>query len=191
MRRLAFILVLAIAGCATDRATRARSSPAPLEDFDQRVTRYVEVHKDLTSKLPAVRDKAEPERIVEHQARLQSALVEARRGAKQGDIFTPAVRPYFERLVKAELGGPANQPAREAVNESNPRGGEEASSKRVPLAVNAVYPKGAPLTTVPPSLLFKLPTLPEQLEFRFVGKALILRDTVANVVVDYLPGVVP
>ena len=191
MRTLALILVLATTGCAGERATRARSSLSPLDEFNQRVSRYVELHKDLASKLPEIKDKAEPERIVEHQAHLQRALMQARRSAKQGDIFTPAVRPYFERLVKAELSGPANKAAREAVNESNPRGGEEASSKRVQLAVNAVYPKGAPLTTVPPSLLLKLPKLPEQLEFRFVGKAFILRDTVANIIVDYLPGVMP
>jgi hypothetical protein len=177
-------------GCAMKTATRARSV-TPLDEFNQRVGRYAELHKELASKLPPLKDKAEPERIIEHQKLLQRAIIEARRGAKQGDIFIPAIRPHFQSLVKAELKGAVNKPAREAIKESNPRGGEEASPKPVPLAVNAVYPKEAPLTTVPPSLLLKLPKLPEQLEFRFVGKALILRDTMATIIVDYLPDVMP
>ena len=32
---------------------------------------------------------------------------------------------------------------------------------------NAPYPEGAPLSTVPPDLLAKLPKLPEPLEYRF------------------------
>jgi hypothetical protein len=43
---------------------------------------------------------------------------------------------------------------------------------------------------VPPSLLMALPTLPETLEFRFVGRSLILRDTKANLIVDLMPDVV-
>jgi hypothetical protein len=44
---------------------------------------------------------------------------------------------------------------------------------------------------VPPSLLLKLPLLPEQVRYRFVGRAFILRDTEANVILDYIPDVVP
>ena len=39
------------------------------------------------------------------------------------------------------------------------------------------------------SVLMALPTLPKELEFRFVGRDLILRDTHANLIVDFLPNV--
>jgi hypothetical protein len=45
------------------------------------------------------------------------------------------------------------------------------------------------LQTFPPTLLANLPKLPPELEYRFVDNALILRDTKANVVVDFLPDV--
>ena len=51
---------------------------------------------------------------------------------------------------------------------------------------NAPYPEGAPLSTVPPDLLAKLPKLPEPLEYRFVGGHLILHDSDASLVVDFL-----
>jgi len=60
----------------------------------------------------------------------------------------------------------------------------------VNLAVNGVYPTTAPLSTVPPSVLMALPTLPKELEYRFVGRNLILRDTVANLIVDFIPNVI-
>ncbi len=55
------------------------------------------------------------------------------------------------------------------------------------MKVNARYPEDAPLPTVPPNLLASLPQLPEDLEYRILGRNLILRDVHANVIVDFLP----
>ena len=35
-----------------------------------------------------------------------------------------------------------------------------------------------------------LPNLPEQLEYRIVGKNLIIRDVEANIVVDFVPNAI-
>jgi hypothetical protein len=53
------------------------------------------------------------------------------------------------------------------------------------LKVNARYPADAPLPTVPPNLLANLPQLPEDLEYRIIGRDLILRDVHANLIVDF------
>jgi hypothetical protein len=71
------------------------------------------------------------------------------------------------------------------LDEGNPKSPE--STAAVDLSINAPYPAKAPLSTVPPSVLMALPTLPKELEFRFVGRNLILRDTKANMIVDVLP----
>ncbi len=60
-----------------------------------------------------------------------------------------------------------------------------------PPAVNADYPESAALATVPPLILVNLPRLPDGLEYRFMGRDLILRDREANVIVDFIPGAVP
>ena len=57
---------------------------------------------------------------------------------------------------------------------------------RCRLKVNAKYPRRAPLPTVPPNLLARLPQLPEDVEYRIVGKDLILRDVDANIIVDFI-----
>jgi hypothetical protein len=56
----------------------------------------------------------------------------------------------------------------------------------VPLKVNAPYPEGKALPTVPASLLMNLPKLPTELDYRIVGKHLILRDTGADLIVDFM-----
>ena len=61
----------------------------------------------------------------------------------------------------------------------------------VPLRVNESYPESVPLQTTPPSLLRNLPKLPPELEYRVVGRALVLRDTGANLIVDLLPNALP
>jgi hypothetical protein len=50
--------------------------------------------------------------------------------------------------------------------------------------VNDTYSKVRPLATMPPNLLLRLPDLPPDLEYRFVGRHLILRDARANLIVD-------
>src|SRR5207342_3447357 len=62
---------------------------------------------------------------------------------------------------------------------------------KVPPAINTDYPTILPLATVPPGLLLKLPTLPADLEYRFLGRHLILRDIKANLIVDFIPDAVP
>ena len=60
-----------------------------------------------------------------------------------------------------------------------------------PPAVNTPYPENAPLATVPPLILVNLPRLPDGLEYRFMGRHLILRDQPSNLIIDFVPGAVP
>ena len=48
-----------------------------------------------------------------------------------------------------------------------------------------------PLATVPPLILNRLQPLPDGLEYRFMGRDLILRDSKANLIVDFVHEAVP
>jgi hypothetical protein len=63
-------------------------------------------------------------------------------------------------------------------------------SGSVPLKVNAKYPDGLPRPTLPANLLLNLPSLPKGLEYRIVGKHLVLLDIDANLIVDYIPNAI-
>jgi hypothetical protein len=57
--------------------------------------------------------------------------------------------------------------------------------------INMRYPVGQPLVTFPPNLLKQLHQLPEDLEYRFVGRDLILRDVKSNTIVDVIRHAIP
>jgi hypothetical protein len=63
--------------------------------------------------------------------------------------------------------------------------------KDVAIGANMVYPPQLPLATFPGKLLKALPELPKGLEYRIVGRHLILRDVTGNVIVDILRDVFP
>jgi hypothetical protein len=64
-------------------------------------------------------------------------------------------------------------------------------TKGVPLRINYPYPETKAMSLVPPSLLLNLPQLPKQLEYRFVGRHLVLLDERANLIVDFMLNAVP
>jgi hypothetical protein len=112
-------------------------------------------------------------------ARIQTA----RAAAKPGDIFTMESRPVLKRLLRPQLKGPDGAENKAAIKDDNPG--------PMKLKVNQPYPQDEPLSTVPPDILKTLPALPEDIEYRFVGKHLILYDARASLIVDYIPNAIP
>jgi len=160
-----------------------------VQDFNARVKRYVEVRDNAEKSLPKLPDKAEASNITAHRNALTEAVLKARPNAKQGEMFTPDIRPYFSRVIRSEMRGSDGEPAREAIKEGNPRYGE--SSGPVVIQVNHRYPDKQPSSVVPPTLLVRLPALPEGLSYRFVGRDLILRDEKTGLVIDIFPAAAP
>jgi hypothetical protein len=114
------------------------------------------------------------------KATLAARVQATRVNAKQGDIFTPAVRPVFRRLLAPELKGEDGHDAKAVLKDDAPAPGTVA------FKVNAKFPENQPRPTVPASLLLALPPLPAPLEYRIVGQHLLILDTAADLVVDYI-----
>jgi hypothetical protein len=158
---------------------------AIVEDFENRVADYMKVHKTAEATLPSLKKPTEsPEKIQHHQHKLRRAIVAQRAGAVQGNVFTPAIGAEFRRLI-----GIAYQADAKQIRQSLLRG--EPGTRALHIRVNREYPDKAPLQTMPPSLLLNLPSLPPELEYRVVGRDLILRDAGANLIVDVVPSVIP
>jgi hypothetical protein len=69
---------------------------------------------------------------------------------------------------------------------------EDENPGRMPtVKVNDRYPDGVPVTTMPSQLLAALPKLNQHMEYRFIGKKLILVDAGAGMVLDITPDVLP
>jgi hypothetical protein len=153
---------------------------AVMAEFNARVKTYTDLHKKLATGEAAQKQTSDPARIADTKAALAARIQAARASAKHGDIFTPAVRPVFRRLLAPELKGEDGRDAKAVLKDDAPAPGT------VPFKVNAKYPEGQPLPSVPANLLLTLPSLPDPLEYRVVGQHLLLIDTAADLIVDYI-----
>lgn len=158
-----------------------------MADFRKRVDEYVKLHKKAESAAPTeLEEKAKPAEIVTAEQSLAQHIRHTRATAKRGDIFTPATQAMFRRLLRPPLTkGPDAADNKAIIKDDAPE------PKEVPFKVNGDYPKEAPLSTVPPDVLASLPQLPEDIQYRFVGKHLLLYDAKANLIIDFMLNAMP
>ena len=157
-----------------------------LATMNDRVKAYVELHLKIERSLPKLSDEATQEQIVSNQRAFEVLLRKARATAKPGDIFTPEARPIIKRLLATVFGGPEGKELKASIMDENP-----VDPVALKLIVNGRYPDTVPLTTVPPQVLQTLPQLTEDLEYRFIGDWLILLDTHAHVIADFIDNALP
>src|SRR5215471_18287353 len=175
---------LTSSGQGTPSEKEQAEDAAGFKEFSDHVQQYVQLHKSVESTLPSLKPTDRPEMIAAHQEALARKIREARPHAQVGDIFTSKVREAFRHAIRGEFQGPHAPHARATIRQGDP-------VKEVHLRVNQVYPKAVPYTTVPPTLLLKLPKLPPEVVYRIVGRDLVLLDDKANLVVDLIPEVIP
>ena len=144
-------------------------------EFSKRVQSYFELRSRLQDGLPPLRITKDVAEIRRTQRALARRIQAARHGAREGEIFSPAISAEFRRVLASEMN--ANTWA--VIMDDNP--GEFSH------AINGVYPEGKPYSTVPGTILAVLPALPDDVEYRFLGRHLILLDTRANVILDRIP----
>ncbi len=173
-------LLLAMSGVIAAQSAPLNQQPRGFDDFTQRVGQYMK----LRNTLPNERTTKRQEQIVSRRHSLADAIREARPGAKQGDIFTPECTAEFLQVIRGTLRGANAANVRKTIRQGAPVTG-------VQLTVNGAYPEHLPRTTVPPTLLLRLPRLPDKLAYRIVGHDFVLQDTEARLVVDLIPGALP
>ena len=177
-------LAITFLGCAHRRTFADRVATPEWGEFSERVKSYTDLADQAARGVTGLPDRATPEQIASYKQALADRIRNARRNGKPGDVFGPD-RDRFVHVVRSEIRGSAGQKSKNTIDEDDPAHGK--TGPRVKLVVNGKWPDGAPLSTVPPTLLLRLPTLPEGLEYRFVGKALVLHDARAHIIVDYIP----
>jgi len=184
MRIFATLALIAAALAANDV-----KPVAPPKEFDARLKAYLELKQKATKGMDEAPVKSDPKTIEARKTAAAQAISDARAatGAKQGDLFTPAAATQITKVIRSEMKGPDGAAAKKEATAGNP------ASEGTPFTpkVNMLYPANAPLSTVPTTLLLRLPQLPKDIEYRFVGKALILLDADARVILDILPNAQP
>jgi hypothetical protein len=166
----------------------AKSPDAPnpvddprFKDFFDHVQAYIKIHNAADARVPSLKETSDPQKLSGREKALADEIRVERAGARQGDVFASASKEIGEVVAEDFNRRPLRD--QKAILVEVP--------VKVPPAINTDYPTTLPLATVPPALLLKLPTLPEELEYRFLGRHLILRDIKANLIVDFIPDAVP
>jgi hypothetical protein len=151
--------------------------------FQERVKDYSKLREAIEAKLPKLSKDSTPAEIEAHKKTFEEHVRAARTDAKPGQIFTPDITTYIRALIRSEFKGTERKELRETVL--------EADTKGVPLRVNYTYPETKELVEMPPTLLLKLPALPKQVRYRFVGQNMLLVDRENGLIVDYMLNALP
>jgi hypothetical protein len=148
--------------------------PETLAEFNRRVRDYDSMRRRLEVGLPPLVVTTDADEIETFEHRLRERIRQAR-GSRRGQIFTDVMQRQVKRMMAARV----DAATLATIMEDGP--GE------FDVDINDSYPKKHSLATMPTSLLLTLPDLPKDLEYRFVGRHLIIRDARANLIVDELP----
>lgn len=180
---------IGIGACAAVSAPVAAQDPpavntygAAAKAFRDRADAYLALQKKAADKLPPLKETDDPAKLTSREQALGEAIRQLRAGAAPGEVFGDELAPRIRKIVRDDWARRARKDKAALAEEIPP--GSMAD-------VNASYPSALPLATFPAALLAALPPLPEGLEYRFVGRHLIIRDVKANLIVDVLSNVLP
>lgn len=146
-----------------------------LAEFRTRLQRYVALREIAGRGAPPLRVTTNPDEIITAERKLTERIREARGGSERGEIFVPRMAAQVKKFLSLQV----DSITLNVIMEDGP--GE------FDVDVNEAYPRDLPLATFPPKLLLQLPELPPDVEYRFVGRHLILRDVRANMIIDEIP----
>jgi hypothetical protein len=141
-------------------------------EFSARVWSYYQLRLRLQEGLRLQTVTNNVAEIWRGELKLAHRIRVAREGAKEGDIFTPASTIRFKQVLLLVM----NAKTWAVIMDDNPG---EFSHR-----INGNYPKARTLSTMPYGILSQLPPLPDGIEYRFLGRHLVLHDTRANVILD-------
>jgi len=156
---------------------------AAIETFEKQVKDYIGLRNKLRANAPKLSKDSTPEQIHAYRTALELSLRNARPNAKRGEFFRPETADFIRRTLKTEFQGKDRKELREQVFETETQG--------VVLRVNYPYAQSAELSEMPATLLAKLPQLPKELRYRFVGRNLLLVDRESDVIIDIMPDALP
>ncbi len=186
--RLGGLLLLAHGAIATAQQPPAPSAPAATgvdsawTSFSALINDYVKLRARISQELPPLAVTTKPAEIAAKSDAIAQAVQRANPKPEQGRFFSAQTAAEIRRRINeyAKL-----HDLRFIVT---PDADERETVRRV--AVYTRFPMDSVMQTMPPGLLQRLPPLPPMLEYRLLGRVLILRDSDAAMVLDYLPNAI-
>jgi hypothetical protein len=176
----ALACMVTVAGAPRMPASSPSRVSAASYTFESRINSYLTLRRTIVDEAVR-RTPATADGEFALREAIAAGLREARRNAQPGDLLGTDVTTQAIAAVRSDLAH-RTQAERDAVLAEVPAVDN--------VRVNERYPHNAPLATMPPLLLQQLAPLPPELQYRFLGTALIVLDADTAIVVDVVPHVI-
>jgi hypothetical protein len=144
---------------------------------------YLALRRNLLTETSGPAPNSSSVQLTDASDALAGAIQRARRSAAVGDLFSPAVAAVVKRRVDSVVRRENLGPVLATMDDEEPRVREPKLHLR--------FPGAAQMATMPGALLATLPILPRELEYRIVGRYLVLRDVEAALIIDYVADIIP
>lgn len=185
----ALLLLLSVGAVRTGPSLEAQPvRPAPgevaaIQQFDAAIADYVALRRRLAGEIARPVPNSSALELNNASDALAAAITRARQKASVGDLFVTPVTPVFKRRVDQAVRSATLREALAGID-------DEVPTVREP-KLHLRFPAGSEMATMPPSLLAVLPGIPKELEYRIIGRFLVLRDVDAALIVDYVSDLIP
>ena len=161
----------------------APAEAAAIKQFDDAVAKYMALRRKLRSEVSGPVKNSSSSQVNNASDALARGIERARQDAQVGSIFGAPVTA----VIKGRIADAVRTENLVAVLADIDDEGKASVAPKVHLRL----PVSAQMATMPPSLLEVLPPLPKELEYRILGRYLVVRDVDASLILDYIPNAVP
>jgi hypothetical protein len=184
IRSAVWVMVVCLVAGVAHAQSLSEADKQTVATFEKRVKEYLKLRNEIRSKLPTKLSKdSTPEQIHAYMTSFENGVRAARSGARRGELFVPEVAIYIRTALREDFKGRDKVELRKTILHAETQG--------VPVRVNYPYPEEKEFGEMPPTLLLKLPQLPQEMRYRFVGTNLLLVDRENNLIVDYMTDALP
>ena len=173
-------------GVARGMARQPADGEHPFGHFQSAVAAYMTLREAVERTLPPREVSPDPDEIFLAVDALAAAIRAARPSAKEGDIFDAEAAPLLRRHIRETL----RKPDCQAADILAAKGEDDERLALSRPIVHDQFDWGAG-SFMAWCILEALPELPEELQFRFIERDLVLVDIDADLVIDVLPDALP
>jgi hypothetical protein len=168
---------------ATQNGAGATAEVTAITEFNAAIAKYMAMRRGLASEVTGPVKDSSSSQVTNASDALAGAIQRARRDAHVGSIFNAHVAALITHRIADAVRDEKLMPVLAQVDDDGVAGPSPKVHLRLPVL--------AQMATMPASLLSVLPPLPKELEYRILGRYLVLRDIDASLVIDYIPAAVP
>ena len=161
----------------------ATDEAAAIEQFEKAIAKYITLRRSIRGQVAGPVMNSTGSQVTDSSDALAAAIRRARKNAAVGSIFNRPISAIIKRRIADTVRSAELVPVLAGIDDENKVGPTPKLHLRLPVS--------AQIATMPPSLLAVLPPLPKELEYRIMGRHLVLRDVDASIIIDYIPRIVP